>query len=158
MAAESTAEFRPNNFSLWLVPDQESASKLGAVMQEEAARFQGMPFPPHLTLLGHIGGNVQKLQEQAGQLAARLRVSDWVEQHIDLMASATMMVLQIGNDGAVCCTACYPCRVGWGRSHQAEHSCHVLNWLNCAPGANCGWGRFKLLKAPRYSDTDKTRS
>jgi hypothetical protein len=72
--AEPTTEQWPNKYSLWLVPDEGSASKIGQLMQEEAAHYAGTYFPPHLTLLGHIGGDSQEQLAKAEQLAKDLRV------------------------------------------------------------------------------------
>jgi hypothetical protein len=73
--AASTSELWPNKYSLWLVPDEGSAAKIGQLMQEEAAHHAGVEFPPHLTLLGHIGGDSQEQLHKAQQLAQHLRVS-----------------------------------------------------------------------------------
>lgn len=58
--------------SLWLMPDGAAGETLTHWIERLAERFRAQPFPPHVTLLGAIEGEVDALRAAAGRAAAQL--------------------------------------------------------------------------------------
>ncbi len=67
-------EARARGISLWLMPADGARQRLGALIEDLAARLDTRPFPPHLTLLPGIEDRPQgAVLATARSLAARMR-------------------------------------------------------------------------------------
>lgn len=62
----------PQRFALWLLPANDSAARLGAIMQRLQQRWRTPVFPPHITLLSGSTADFDTLAARLPTIAASI--------------------------------------------------------------------------------------
>lgn len=66
-------------FSIWLIPSTDSSvySRVAEEIQTLTDRYEGVPFEPHVTLVGGIQTTKSDMLKKTEELAAQVKVRQW---------------------------------------------------------------------------------
>ncbi len=72
-------------YSIWLMPTGDVRDELSKTISQLSALYATPVFPPHVTLIGNLAGNVAELSSQTQQLASRTRKFEITLAKIDYL-------------------------------------------------------------------------